>query len=118
MRTGGQGGAGRFGPAAALLTALVLGCAEPVEPPTLASEGGRGPLAIVVSAAEAPEYHHPAGWWRSNHPALVARGPEADEGRYDYSPRECLVCHDPKTSCHRCHAYAGVAPVLEEFEGQ
>jgi hypothetical protein len=100
-----------------LLAAMLIGCAERVERPALASHGAKGRLAIgMETGMAAAEYHHPAEWWRRNHMRFLARGENEDEGRYDYSPRECLVCHNPRTSCNVCHRYVGVSPVLEDYE--
>ncbi len=61
---------------------------------------GEGPLAVVVPrGSTAPEYHSPIERWRVIHMEAVNRG--------DFNQRECMLCHDPKTSCNRCHSYIG-----------
>ncbi len=74
----------------------LVGC-QKVEKPELR---GQGPLAVVVPrGSTAPEYHAPIERWRVIHMEAINRG--------DFDQRQCVLCHDPKTSCNRCHQYIG-----------
>ena len=65
---------------------------------------GQGPLAVKVTRGTAvPEYHAPAERWRIQHPEALNRG--------DFSQKECILCHNPRTGCNQCHGYAGVKPI-------
>jgi hypothetical protein len=65
---------------------------------------GEGPLEVTVARGTAtPEYHSPAERWRTLHGELLNRG--------DFTPRECILCHDPQTGCNRCHQYVGVKKI-------
>ncbi len=75
---------------------ILFGCQQ-VQKPELK---GEGPLAVVVPrGSTAPEYHAPIERWRVIHIEAINQG--------DFDQRECVFCHDPKTSCNRCHHYIG-----------
>ena len=76
---------------------------------------GEGPLAVSVErGTTVPEYHAPAERWRTMHSDALNRG--------DFSQRECVLCHNPRTGCNQCHAYVGVkkieAPEASRYWGQ
>ncbi len=65
---------------------------------------GEGPLAVAVPrGSTAPEYHTPIEVWRTVHMEAVNQG--------DFSQRECVLCHNPKTGCNQCHKYIGAKEV-------
>jgi len=73
-----------------------LGCQQ-VQKPELK---GEGPLAVTVARGTAiPEYHAPAERWRTLHADALNQG--------DFSPRECVLCHNPENGCNQCHQYVG-----------
>lgn len=79
---------------------LALGCQE-VPKPELK---GKGPLAVVLPRGTAvPETHAPLDSWRTNHKVALNRG--------DFSQKECILCHNPRTGCNRCHQYIGAQEV-------
>ena len=84
---------------------LLLGClvaCQQVQKPELK---GEGPLAVVVPrGSTAPEYHAPIERWRIFHMEAIHRG--------DFTERECVLCHNPKTGCNRCHHYIGAKLVV------
>ena len=83
-----------------LLLSCFLGCQQ-VQKPELK---GEGPLAVVVPrGSTAPEYHAPIERWRSIHMEAVNQG--------DFTQRECVLCHNPKTGCNKCHQYIGAKEV-------
>ena len=78
-----------------ILTGL-LACQQ-VQKPELK---GEGPLAVTVArGAATPEYHAPAERWRINHGQAINQG--------DFTPRECVLCHNLETACNQCHQYVG-----------
>ena len=78
-----------------------LAACQQVQKPELK---GEGPLAVVVPrGSTAPEYHAPIERWRTIHMEAVNQG--------DFSQRECVLCHNPKTGCNRCHTYIGAKEV-------
>ena len=82
------------------LTGISAGCQQ-VQKPEL---NGEGPLAIkVVRGTTVPEYHAPADRWRIQHKEGLIRG--------DFTQRECMLCHNPRTGCNQCHQYAGVIQI-------
>ena len=84
----------------AFLAGLGMGCQQ-VQKPEL---NGEGPLAIKVSRGTAvPEYHAPLDRWRVQHREALNRG--------DFTRRECMLCHNPRTGCNQCHQYAGVIQI-------
>lgn len=65
---------------------------------------GEGPLAVIVARGTAvPEYHAPLERWRTRHMEALNQG--------DFSQRECVLCHNPKTGCNQCHSYVGAKEV-------
>ena len=65
---------------------------------------GEGPLAITVDrGASVPESHSPLERWRTLHVEALNRG--------DFSQRECVLCHNPKTGCNQCHRYVGAKEI-------
>ena len=84
---------------------LLLGCfvaCQQVQKPELK---GEGPLAVVVPrGSTAPEYHAPIERWRTLHMEAIHQG--------DFTQRECVLCHNPKTGCNRCHQYIGAKLVV------
>ena len=84
---------------------LFLGClvaCQQVQKPELK---GEGPLAVVVPrGSTAPEYHAPIDRWRTLHMEAIHQG--------DFTQRECVLCHNPKTGCNRCHQYIGAKLVV------
>ena len=87
------------------LCLLFLGClvaCQEVQKPELK---GEGPLAVVVPrGSTAPEYHAPIERWRTLHMEAIHQG--------DFTQRECVLCHNPKTGCNRCHQYIGAKLVV------
>lgn len=84
----------------ALLGLGALSCQQ-VQKPEL---NGQGPLAVKVERGTAvPEYHAPAKRWRIQHQEALNRG--------DFSQKECMLCHNPRTGCNQCHGYAGVKQI-------
>jgi hypothetical protein len=80
----------------AFLTVVGIGCQQ-VQKPEL---NGEGPLAIKVARGTAvPEYHAPLDRWRVQHKEALNEG--------DFTQRECMLCHNPRTGCNQCHQYAG-----------
>lgn len=78
----------------------LLGCQQ-VQKPELR---GEGPLATTVARGTAvPEYHAPLERWRTLHMEALNRG--------DFSQRECVLCHNPKTGCNQCHNYVGAKEI-------
>jgi len=87
-------------PIISVLVLGLLGCQQ-VQKPELK---GEGPLAVIVPRGTAvPEYHAPLERWRTLHVEALNRG--------DFSQRECVLCHNPKTGCNQCHKYIGVKEV-------
>jgi hypothetical protein len=83
-----------------MIGSLMTAC-QPVERPELK---GEGPLAVVAPrGSTSPEYHAPIERWRTIHMEAVNQG--------DFSQRECVLCHNPKTGCNRCHKYIGAKEV-------
>jgi len=83
-----------------LLLSCLFGCQQ-VQKPELK---GEGPLAVVVPrGSTAPEYHAPIERWRSIHMEAINQG--------DFTQRECVLCHNPKTGCNKCHQYIGAKEV-------
>lgn len=81
-----------------LLILLASGGCQQVQKPEL---NGEGPLEVTVArGTPTPEYHSPAEQWRTLHGELLNRG--------DFTPRGCVLCHDPQTGCNQCHQYVGV----------
>jgi hypothetical protein len=79
-----------------ILMGFLAGCQQ-VQKPEL---NGEGPLTVVVPrGSTAPEYHAPIERWRTIHMEVINRG--------DFTQRECVLCHNPKTGCNRCHGYIG-----------
>ena len=89
-----------------VLVLAMVGCSnERVAKPEL--KGG-GPLAVRMEPGLlSPEYHQPVDYWKDHHMDIVKRG--------DFTKQECMVCHDPNTSCNNCHEYVG-APLVESYE--
>jgi hypothetical protein len=78
----------------------VVGCQQ-VQKPELK---GEGPLAISVErGTSVPESHAPPERWRTLHVEALDRG--------DFSKRECVLCHNPKTGCNQCHRYVGAKEI-------
>lgn len=83
-----------------VLTLAAAGCQQ-VEKPELR---GEGPLAVTVArGTSVPEYHAPAERWRIRHKEAINQG--------DFTEKECILCHNPKTGCNQCHQYAGVKEI-------
>jgi len=77
-----------------------LGCQQ-VQKPELK---GEGPLAIHIPRGTAvPEYHAPLERWRTFHREALHQG--------DFSQRECVLCHNPRTGCNQCHKYVGAKEI-------
>jgi len=77
-----------------------IGCQQ-VQKPELK---GEGPLAVVVPRGTAvPEYHAPLERWRTLHREVLNRG--------DFTQKECVLCHNPKTGCNQCHIYIGAKEI-------
>jgi len=84
-----------------LLLSCLVACQQ-VQKPELK---GEGPLAVVVPrGSTAPEYHAPIERWRILHMEAIHQG--------DFTQRECVLCHNPKTGCNRCHQYIGAKLVV------
>ena len=84
-----------------LLFSCLVACQQ-VQKPELK---GEGPLAVVVPrGSTAPEYHAPIERWRTLHMEAIHQG--------DFTQRECVLCHNPKTGCNRCHQYIGAKLVV------
>ncbi len=82
------------------LTGSFAGCQQAQKPEL----NGAGPLAVVVPrGSTAPEYHAPLERWRVTHMDAINQG--------DFSQRECVLCHNPKTGCNQCHTYIGAKEV-------
>ena len=83
------------------LSAGFIGCGQ-VQKPELK---GEGPLAIVVPrGSTAPEYHAPLERWRIIHMEAINQG--------DFTEKECVLCHNPKTGCNQCHKYLGAKEII------
>lgn len=83
-----------------ILTLGIFSCQQ-VQKPELK---GEGPLAITVDrGASVPEFHAPLERWRTLHVEALNRG--------DFSQRECVLCHNPKTGCNQCHRYVGAKEI-------
>jgi len=81
---------------------LCLVSCQQVQKPELK---GEGPLAITVErGTSVPESHGPLERWRTLHVEALNRG--------DFSQRECVLCHNPKTGCNQCHRYVGAKEIL------
>jgi hypothetical protein len=81
---------------------LSLGSCQQVQKPELK---GEGPLAVIVPRGTAvPEYHVPLERWRTLHRETLNQG--------DFTQRECVLCHNPKTGCNQCHAYVGAKKII------
>ena len=84
-----------------LILALGIFSCQQVQKPELK---GEGPLAITVDrGASVPESHSPLERWRTLHVDALNRG--------DFSQRECVLCHNPKTGCNQCHRYVGAKEI-------
>jgi len=84
-----------------LMWALGIPSCQQVQKPELK---GEGPLAITVDrGTSAPESHTPLERWRTLHVEALNRG--------DFSQRECVLCHNPKTGCNQCHGYVGAKEI-------
>jgi hypothetical protein len=78
----------------------LVGCQQ-VQKPELK---GEGPLAITVErGTSVPESHGPLERWRTLHVEALNQG--------DFSQRECVLCHNPKTGCNQCHRYVGAKEI-------
>jgi hypothetical protein len=65
---------------------------------------GEGPLAVIVPRGTTiPEYHAPAERWRVRHKEVIDQG--------QFTERECILCHNPKTGCNQCHQYVAVKEI-------
>ena len=65
---------------------------------------GEGPLVVTVARGTAtPEYHSPAARWQVSHGQAINWG--------DFTQRECVLCHNPETSCNKCHQYVGTPKI-------
>jgi len=87
-----------------LILMLILGLVgcQQVQKPELK---GEGPLAVVVPRGTAvPEYHAPLERWRTLHREVLNRG--------DFTQKECILCHNPKTGCNQCHLYIGAKEIF------
>ncbi len=85
-----------------LVVLICLIACQQVQKPEL---NGTGPLAVVVPrGSTAPEYHAPLERWRVTHMDAINQG--------DFSQKECVLCHNPKTGCNQCHAYIGAKEVI------
>jgi len=83
-----------------LLLVCLIACQQ-VQKPEL---NGPGPLSVVVPrGSTAPEYHAPLERWRATHMDAINQG--------DFSQKECVLCHNPKTGCNQCHTYVGAKEV-------
>ena len=83
-----------------ILFLCLAGCQQ-VQNPELK---GEGPLAITVDrGVSVPESHAPLERWRTLHVESLNRG--------DFSQRECVLCHNPKTGCNQCHRYVGAKEI-------
>ncbi|MCX5907558.1 MAG: hypothetical protein NTY64_10310 [Deltaproteobacteria bacterium] len=83
------------------ITAVGLWGCEKVQKPELR---GQGPLAVTVARGTAvPEYHAPLESWRTLHMEAINQG--------DFTQKECVLCHNPKTGCNQCHQYIGAKEV-------
>ena len=78
----------------------LVGC-QKVQKPELK---GEGPLAVTVErGTSVPESHAPLERWRTLHVEALNQG--------DFSQRECVLCHNPKTGCNQCHRYVGAKEI-------
>ncbi len=92
----------KFFPVVALVVLLGLPGCQQVAKPELK---GEGPLAVVVArSTNTPEYHAPLERWRTIHREALNRG--------DFTQRECVLCHNPKTGCNQCHQYIGAKVIV------
>ncbi len=81
--------------------AFSLSSCQQVQKPELK---GEGPLAVTVArGTAAPEYHAPLERWRTLHMEALNQG--------DFSQRECVLCHNPRTGCNQCHSYVGAKEI-------
>jgi len=79
---------------------MVVGCQQ-VQKPEIK---GEGPLAVVMARGiTSPEFHAPLERWRTTHKKGI--------NNRDFTERECVLCHDPKKSCNRCHRYIGAREI-------
>ncbi len=79
---------------------MIAGCQQVQKPEVR----GEGPLAVKMDRGiTPPEFHAPLEQWRTTHKNGLNRG--------DFTERECVLCHDPKKSCNRCHQYIGVREI-------
>ena len=84
-----------------LMWALGIPSCQQAQKPELK---GEGPLAITVDrGTSVPESHAPLERWRTLHVEALNRG--------DFSQRECVLCHNPKTGCNQCHGYVGAKEI-------
>ena len=80
---------------------LILSGCQQVQKPEVK---GEGPLAVKMARGiTSPEFHAPLERWRTTHKNALNVG--------DFTERECILCHDPKKSCNRCHQYIGVREI-------
>ena len=83
-----------------ICTLGLVGCQQ-VQKPELK---GEGPLAITVErGTSVPESHAPLERWRTLHMEALNQG--------DFSQRECVLCHNPKTGCNQCHRYVAAKEI-------
>ncbi len=83
---------------------LILSNCQQVQKPEVR---GEGPLAVKMARGiNSPEFHAPLERWRTTHKNGINMG--------DFTERECILCHDPKKSCNRCHQYIGVREISVE----
>jgi len=86
-----------------LLLTFSLPSCQQVQKPELK---GEGPLAVIVPrGTSVPEYHAPLERWRTLHMDALNRG--------DFTERECVLCHNPKIGCNKCHNYVGAREISQ-----
>jgi hypothetical protein len=82
---------------------LIVGCQQVQKPEVK----GEGPLSIKMPRGlTSPEFHAPIERWRSTHKKAINQG--------DFTERECILCHHPKTSCNHCHIYIAAREISIE----
>ena len=68
-------------------------------------KNGPGALSVKIDPSfAAPEYHSPLDTWQTHHIDVVNQG--------IVQQSDCLYCHQPDTTCNRCHSYIGAKEIL------
>ena len=82
---------------------MTMGCQQVQKPEVK----GEGPLAVKMARGiTAPEFHAPIEQWRTTHKKAI--------NNRDFMERECILCHQPKTSCNNCHIYIAAREISIE----